>query len=165
MCEAGSFSLVRNNEYKLIFDISPTSKDLLLMMEIKKYLKNLGNNLYDSAEENLSLQNPSKDSSFGMINLTIKNQTYIVKVLIPFFDSMNWLSKKELDYKYWKIVLKLRDLGTHYTKEGLKVIEQIYNKMNNNRLYSNKIHNNKDNLLLQKNIEKLLTGPFNFEVK
>ena len=163
----GSFSLVRNNEYKLSFDISQSSKDLMLMVEILNYLKKLAIKLHDSEilEENIYIQKPSKDSSYGMINLTIKNQTYVAKVLIPFFDSMIWLSKKELDYKDWKVILNLRDLGLHYTKDGLKVIEQIFNQMNNNRLSSNKIHNSTDSLLLLKEIDRLLTGPSNFEIK
>lgn len=162
----GSFTLVRNTMYKLRFDISQSSKDLLLMMEIKNSLKKLIVELQfsENYKENLSMQKSTKGSSFGMINLTIKNQEYIAKVIIPFFDSMVWLSKKELDYKDWKVALKLRDLGLHYTKDGLKVLGQIYNQINNNRLSSNKIHSNTDSLLLQKDIDRLLTLPSNFEV-
>lgn len=120
------------------------------------------------------MQKSSKGSSFGLINLTIKNQVYIAKVILPFFDFMVWLSKKELDYKYWKVVLKLRYLGLHYTKDGLKVLGQIFNpfqrsgpppkaalagyatlQINNNRLSSNKMHRNTDSLLLQKDIDRL----------
>jgi hypothetical protein len=76
--------------YKLRFDISQSSKDLLLMMEIKNLFKILIVELHfsDDYKENLSVQKSSKCSSFGMINLTIKNQIYIAKVIIPFFDSM-----------------------------------------------------------------------------
>lgn len=168
----GSFNLVRNNEYKLRFDVSQSFKDLILMMEIKNYLKKLAIKLHGSeilvagGAENLYFQqNLSKGSPFGMVNLTIKNQIFLAKVLIPFFDSMIWLSKKELDYKDWKVALNLRDLGLHFTKDGLKVLDQIFNQMNNNRLTSNKIHNNTDSLLLQKEIDRLLSGPSNFEMK
>ena len=75
---------------------------------------------------------------------------------------MIWLSKKELDYKDWKQVLNLKDLGLHHTKEGLKILDQIFNQMNNNRLSSN--NNVTDSLLLQKEIDKLLTGPSNYEI-
>jgi hypothetical protein len=37
----GSFNLVRNNEYKLRFDIYQSSKDLMLMTELKNYYKKL----------------------------------------------------------------------------------------------------------------------------
>ena len=159
----GSFNLVRNSEYKLRFDISQSSKDLMLMTEIKNYLKKLALKSHDSEilEENLYLQKPSKNSSFGMVNITIKNQIHIAKVIIPFFDSMIWLSKKELDYKDWKQVLNLKDLGLHHTKEGLKILDQIFNQMNN-RLSSN--NNVTYSLLLQKEIDKLLTGPSNYEI-
>jgi len=63
------------------------------------------------------------------------------------------------------VVLKFRDLGLHYTKDGLKVMGQIFNQMNNNRLTSNKILSEDDNVLLQKDINRLLAGPSNLEVR
>ena len=33
---------------------------------------------------------------------------YINNVLIPFLDKLEWLSKKNLDYKDWKLVLTLK---------------------------------------------------------
>ena len=49
--------------------------------------------------------------------LSIKNNTFIKKVLIPFFDSMVWYSKKELDYKDWKTQLKIKELGLHLSDD------------------------------------------------
>lgn len=163
----GSFTLIRNNKYKLRFDISQSSKDLLLMVEIKNYFNLLATKLYNSEsyKENLFINKSSEGLPFNMSYLTIKNQLYIVNVLIPLFDSMVWLTKKELDYKDWKVVLKFRELGLHYTKDGLKVIGQIFNLMNNNRLTSNKILSEDENVLLQKDINRLLTEPSNLEVR
>ena len=163
----GSFTLIRNNKYKLRFDISQSSKDLLLMVEIKNYFNHLAIKLHNSEsyKENLFINKSSEGLPFNMSYLTIKNQLYIVNVLIPLFDSMVWLTKKELDYKDWKVVLKFRDLGLHYTKDGLKVIGQIFNQMNNNRLTSNKILSEDEKVLLQKDINRLLAEPSNLEVK
>ena len=36
------------------------------------------------------------------------------KALIPFFDSMSWHSKKELDYKDWKTIFNIKELGLHF---------------------------------------------------
>ena len=109
------------------------------MTEIKNYFKNLTAELRFSEDykESLSVEKSSKGSSFSMVNLTIKNQKYIAKVIIPFFDSKIWLSKKELDYRDWKVVLNLRNLGLHYTKDGSKVLGQIYNQINNDSIFIN----------------------------
>ena len=66
--------------------------------------------------------------------LHINQQDFIINKLIPLFDSMEWRSKKLLDYQDWKFILRLKRLGLEYTEEGLKVIDQIINQMNYNRL-------------------------------
>ena len=98
-----------------------------------------------------------------MVYLTINRLDYITKVLIPFFDAITWCTKKEKDYKDWKTILKLRNLGLHYTEEGLKVIKLIISQMNNYRLSSIKWAAPVDRALLQIEIDKLLNGPSNFE--
>ena len=72
-----------------------------------------------------------------MVYLKIYHLDYINKVLIPFLDSMKWQSKKELDYLYWKTILKVKELGMHYTDEGVKLIDKILSQMNINRLSTN----------------------------
>ncbi len=53
--------------------------------------------------------------SFDMATVTINQGLFISNVLISFFGSLIWLSKKELDYLGWKLVLNFKDLGLHYT--------------------------------------------------
>lgn len=62
---------------------------------------------------------------------------YINNVLIPFLDKLEWLSKKNLDYKDWKLVLTLKQKGWHLSDQGKEVIWAIIKKMNNNRLSTN----------------------------
>ena len=64
-----------------------------------------------------------------------------------------------------KNYLNLRNLGLHYTAEGLKVINIIISQMNNCRLSSSRSKGiaSVDRALLQIEIDKLLNGPSNFE--
>jgi len=48
--------------------------------------------------------------TYNTLILLIQNNHYIKNILIPFFKSMIWISKKELDYKDWKTVLNLKQL-------------------------------------------------------
>lgn len=100
------------------------------------------------------------DMPYAIMNLSIQNQNFITNVLIPFFDSMIFNSKKGLDYNDWKTVCKLKQLGLHYSKEGIKVIDQILSQMNNKRLSTNSSAK-VDRTLLTNNIEKLLNEPSN----
>ena len=79
---------------------------------------------------------------------------------------MVWHSKKELDYIDWKTVLKLKELGHHYTEEGLKLISLIFNQMNSRRLSTNPDKGKVvDRKLIYIEINKLLNAPSNFEIK
>lgn len=99
-----------------------------------------------------------------MVYLTIDRLDYITRVLIPLLDTLPWKSKKELDYRDWKIILKLRTLGLHYIEEGVKLINIILSQMNNNRLTTRR-SDFVDRAALDCDIKRLLEGPSNFEIK
>lgn len=69
-----------------------------------------------------------------MAQLIITQRYFISNVIIPFFDSLTWLSKKAKDYTDWKLILDLINQGWHFTEEGQKLIYLITNGMNNSRL-------------------------------
>ena len=69
-----------------------------------------------------------------MANVRIYKTDYITNVLVPFLDSLTWLSKKELDYNDWKLILTLKNQGKHFIEEGKELILSISKRMNRNRL-------------------------------
>ena len=98
-----------------------------------------------------------------MCRVSIYLSSYITNVLVPFLDSLTWLSKKELDYLDWKIILRLKNKGLHFTAEGKEIISLICFRMNNNRLSTNfKTSHLVPNL--DNRIDSLLTAPSNFEI-
>lgn len=164
----GSFYITKNKNYRVCFSLGQSSKDLTLIKEIKNFFKKLpgefkGIHDYDNVV-NFTLGKKSEHQHDSLI-LLIQSKHYITNVLIPLFDSMIWISKKELDYKDWKSVLNLKQLGQHYSKKGVKVLDQILSQMNNKRLSSNKHDVVVDRKLLQIEIDKLLSAPSNFEIK
>ncbi len=98
-------------------------------------------------------------------NLTVQDFNFIKQMLLPFFDSLGFYTKKGLDYVDFKNILLLKDKGFHFTPEGLELIQLTLNQMNNNRLstYSRKIVGDRE-LLLSK-INDLLVKPSNLELK
>ena len=113
--------------------------------------------------EMVSLSTYQRESG-SYVNLIITRTDFMLDVLIPFFDSMNWHSKKYLDYLDWKSVLRLRQLGLQYLAEGLKIIKLIVSQMNNNRLSSNS-STKIESLYTMRLIVCGSSGPSNNEVK
>jgi len=85
-----------------------------------------------------SLTTPGKD----FIRLQISTFAFISQCFSPFLEGLTFLSKKELDFKDWLIVIQLKLKDKHLTAEGREVISYICNKMNNNRLSTNLNSNN-----------------------
>lgn len=95
-------------------------------------------------------------------HLSIKDIDFIKYVIIPFFSSMTWHSKKFLDFQDWVLIFKLKEQGHHYTDEGLRLIELITSQTNNNRLSTTKAAKI-DRGLLHADIQRVLSGQSNYE--
>lgn len=162
----GSFS-IRKQNLLLTFSLSQKN-NTVLMKAIREFFNELGvSHGWRSHEGVVIVSSDKRISNTNDINYLYVNRVdYITNVLIPFFDSLTWLSKKEKDYNDWKTVLELKNLGLHYVEEGVKVINLIIGRMNNNRLSTSTAGLSQPRLdALQRDIEKLLSGPSNFETK
>ena len=163
----GTF-FVQRKSFRLEFSLGQAEIDLDLMEEIKnffdsfpgvvngRYKGNLVVNLYNYPGKNLKHK--------SMVKLFIVNYAFICDHFIPLFNSLVWHSKKELDYLDWLSISKLRDMGLQYTEEGLKLMQLILSQMNSYRL-STSSSPRVDREVLRLNVDKLLNGPSNLEVK
>jgi len=167
----GTFSVVKTTKenYRMSFTISQSSRDLALMEAIQNFLNQLSEKSPKDIAANLHINKTLPNFPFDLITVTINQALYISNVIIPWLDSLTFLSKKELDYEDWKLVSKFKKLGLHYTEEGIEVLNIILGRMNSKRLTTFKGNANKskegDILTLRSRIEKLLSGPSNLEVK
>lgn len=162
----GSFS-IKKHKFILTFSLSQKN-NTVLMKALQEFFNELGvSRSWHNRQNVVSVSTDKRISDNGDINyLYINRVDYITNVLIPFFDSLTWHSKKEKDYKDWKTVLNLKKLGLHYTEEGVRVINLILNQMNLNRLSTRTFVISKAQLeLLPRDIERLLSGPSNLEIK
>lgn len=166
----GSFHII-NKDYYPRFSIGQSTKDLALMEELKNFFNSLQGELHCANLERRSYHQKnvaylSINNEINMVNLAISQRDYITNVFIPLFENLTWHSKKEKDFQDWKAILKIRNLGLHYTKKGLEIIKLILSQMNNNRL-SSKLRLNPltDRALLQIEVYKLCMEGSNFEEK
>jgi len=112
--------------------------------------------------------NPTKNRDHKpMASITVNQTDFLFDVLIPFFDNLIWLSKKEKDYKDWKLILNIIKQGKHFTVEGKELISLISKKMNNNRLSTNLAPQGEEgsSVDIQERALNLLSSPSNYEVQ
>lgn len=181
----GSFSIIKKN-YLVRFSLSQSAKDLVLLERIQEFLHKLAIDSdvvikgIDNIMDLIKIYSYKGSSNQVLYNLQIAHSDFLKYVLIPFFDSLIFLTpsapagpqarrgKKKLDYKDWKAVLKLKEEGHHYSEEGREIIEWILSQINNNRLTSSRIsspHTEGEASLFKVRLDKLLSGSSNFEVK
>ncbi len=160
----GSFTVAKR-DYTLLFILAQSAKDLRLMEEVQNFFLSICNDQFYGkyVNEGVRLYRDTK-SNTDAVYVSIGREDIITKIIIPFFDSLSWHSKKEKDYQDWKTILRLKQLGLHYTDEGIRVINLILNQMNLKRLSSsNSVKVDKESLNKSSFAVNLLNGPSNIE--
>ena len=163
----GSFWVSKTNLIQA-FELGIILSEKPLMIEISNYLKNLipqdlncKNNLKNSIKLRIR---PSKGiNNNPVISLKFVNMIYITKVFIPFLDNLNFLSKKGLSFKDWKIITLFKLFNNlHLTQEGKQLCILLSNRMNDNTVYSetDKLTNNINREKLDNKIDKFLANNF-----
>lgn len=163
-----SFSVRRTSgKFELSFVLSQSVIDETLMNAIKDFFNNSlpGATNFEAGVVNTYLYTPRGACHKQTIKLVITRKDYIENILIPFFELLDWKSKKYLDFIDWVNIFKLKEKGLHYQEEGIVVLNKIINQMNNSRLstYNSDIKVDREQLILD--INNLLSGPSNFEVR
>lgn len=104
----GSWNVDKKN-YLLSSSIVQSSKDLELMEAIKNYLNNLNRHFSDVVSL-VRHKNNKRVNQSDMINLIVTKTEFIYQILVPFFQKMIWLSKKEMDFADWVSILELKKI-------------------------------------------------------
>ena len=164
----GYFSVSPN---QLRFGVGLTSGELVVLEGISEFLLSLPGKYKigrkDTNVVGISVDKKAKDdNSKPMAKLSSSKADYLTNVLIPFFDSLTLFSKKKLDYVDWKLILKLKNNGQHFTEEGKDVISLIAARMNNYRLSTSlksQIGSLDPNLTTR--ALNLISSPSNYEIQ
>ena len=184
--EGEGFFSVHLKSNRFVFGIGQTASELDVLEAVKKFLLDLpGEYKISRVNTNfvgLTVDKKAKNAnSKPMARLTVYKTDFIKNVLIPFFDNLIWLSKKELDYQDWKLIFNIKLQGKHFTDEGKEIMSLLHLGMNEKRLSTNLIKNssglltdNYDATLPRKNrwsyaeiiarALELLSTPSNYEI-
>lgn len=151
----GSFYLTRNNLY---FAITQKGNSALLYA-IQRYL-------HDLAPEGLKedvVHVSNLDKSLNYRTLRVSRRDYLEFVVIPFFDTLTFQTKKYLDYCDWRSIFNIYKKALHCLPIGKKWLADILSKMNNNR-WSNSGKPVMDRMKLLEDIANLLSLPCNYVI-
>lgn len=149
-----TFCLMNPKTLGVSFSISLTSSQLFLLEAIKEFLGNLllNNNDLNSplnSKEVLDkvvfiyIRDKRAENAKPTVEITIKQIQFLAERFRPFLNKfpaggapLGFVSKKYKDFLDWSLIVYLINKGKH-TTEGKKLIIQLSNRMNNNRLSTN----------------------------
>ena len=173
--EGDGYFTVNPKTSSLTFGIGQTSQEIGVLEAIQKFLLSLpSKHTIKRSNTNfvkLDVYNQVKDRNHKpMAYITVNQTDFLTNVLIPFFDNLIWLSKKEKDYKDWRLILNIIKQGKHFTDEGKKLIFLIAKEMNGYRLSTNLASFSKEegcysHISIKERALKLLESPSNYEVQ
>ena len=84
------------------------------------------------------------------VSIWVENTKFLNNILIPFFYSLTWHSKKRLDFNDFKSISIIKEKGLHFTEEGQEVIKLIISQINSKRLFTNKSSKVVENSFMQR---------------
>lgn len=125
----GTFGIKNLTPY---FQVAQSNKSKNLMEAIKVYLSDLPKDQLNNLSTSVK---PSsvKNKTTGVISLMVTDIDSLYDNLLPFFDSLNFESRKYIDYKLWSAALKMHKLGHFYLPEGRTLLIRLANSINTNR--------------------------------
>lgn len=151
----GSFHLWRTS-LTPVFSISLTKVQQPVIEKIVEFLtNNLDKHSQFKANNtkvfNLKIEK-AKGNTKAKINLAIFQIDYLFNIFIPFLESLNFQSKKKLDFNDFKLITTLIYQGKHLKSEIKSFILKVSYTMNNFRLTTSKnLSNNLPSAAINKN--------------
>lgn len=180
------FFSANKSDYSLKFGVCQTAQEIAVMEAIREFLVSLPGKYSINRSNNpvkIATYNPAKGRDHKpMTYVWVNQRDFLTNVIQPFFENLIWLSKKQQDYKDWKLILNIINQGKHFTEEGKEIISLIIKGINSNRLSTNlvspplkeeeanlvdieKRNSNSSRIDIKERALKLLSSPSNYELQ
>ena len=125
------------------FQIAQNKKNLFVLKAIEDYLKEFS--LINSRKDKELEFKYSLNKLTGVYSMTLGKVHDNFYYVVPFFESLTFLSRKTVDYEWWVISVFIHTLGYYYLPEGKQIALQISSSTNKYR-YTTKSDLNKTRL-------------------
>lgn len=110
------------------FQIAQNKKNLYVLKAIETYLLKEFS-LINSKNKELEFKY-TLNKLTGVYSMTIEKVDDNFYYVIPFFESLTFLSRKSVDYEWWVISMFIHKLGYFYLPEGKQIALQISSSTN-----------------------------------
>ena len=135
--------------------IAQHKKNLFVLNAIETFLSDLFKEFKNTTGNQEFVVHYALNSKTGVYSMTVVGIDSLFNYIVPYFESMLFLTRKALDYHYWVISVIMHKFGYYYLPEGKKMALQISSGTNKYRYTSAKIEN-KIGLPSDDSISKLL---------
>ena len=116
-----------------ILTIKQHSKNVHFFYQIAEYLNSIPYNPEIGPGEDMLNTRPVaiiSKAGLNTSNLTVSNMLQIYNYILPFFNSLTFRSRKDVDFQLWALAVKLKALGYTTKPEGKKCYVEISNYIN-----------------------------------
>lgn len=123
-------------------------KNIHFLNEISVFLQNLpynpeigpGFDTLDTRPKPGISNTTGKARNTSVVSLTVGNILQIYNYILPFLKSLNFKTRKSVDFLLWEATIKIKALGYHTLPRGWRYLVEISNCINNKR-YSTNLNN------------------------
>lgn len=112
------------------FQIAQNKQNLFVLKAIEAYLKEFS--LINRENKELEFKY-NLNKLTGVYSMTLEKVEDNFYHIIPFFESLTFLSRKSIDYEWWVISVFIHKLGYFYLPEGKQIALQISSSTNKYR--------------------------------
>lgn len=116
------------------FQIAQNKKNLFILEAIENYMINIFK--LSSSQEIFKY---SLNKATGVYSMVVQKVDINFYYILPFFESLTFFSRKNIDYLYWVIVILIHKLGFYYLAEGKKMALDISSATNKYRYTTNSL--------------------------
>lgn len=114
------------------FSIKQHSKNVHFLHEIAEFLSNLPYNPFIGPKTDVLNTKPGPGVYVGhdSSSLNVSNILQLYNYILPFFKSLEFKSRKVVDFEYWEVAVKLKSLGYTTLPQGKKLLVEISKYIN-----------------------------------
>jgi hypothetical protein len=145
------------------FQIGQHKKNLFVLNAIESFLLKLTKESHNTLGNQTFNVHYALNKKTNVYSMTVVSIDTLYSNIVPYFQSMSFLTRKALDFHYWAISVKIHKFGYYYLPEGKKIALQISSGTNKYRYTTTNIAN-KIELPSEDSISKLLAQPAPFDI-
>ena len=119
------------------FQIAQNSKNKAILDIINTYLGSIPKGISTTKSTALPLLTVNFNTKTNVFSYIINNIDVLFDYIIPFFQGLEFQTRKFKDFELWYVAVKLHKFGYFYESNGRKLLMSIASSINKHRYSTN----------------------------